>query len=262
MKRATNAKLPEILDYLRDNVGECVYMYVDISKYGLDNPNMSVWYDTKNGKTNLVVMKYYDSIQFFSSGEDWDISSVTELIREYRPGMVSGRSDLVDQVYEKCKDLYNYERGYVFKLTRFRKFDEIVQISRAGIESCRQIAQFICSNKSIGGYYNVDDLTQQLKERIETGMGRSLIITDHSGKLKGHIASYAEHDGIATTSGLLSVDDGSGIPYGTMLESRLVNDLLEEGFEIFTFVTEERRARFLRAMKCEELKQYGKMTLK
>ena len=77
-----------------------------------------------------------------------------------------------------------------------------------------------------------------------------------------HIASYAEFDKLATTAGLISVQDETNIPYGTILESRLILDLLAEGFEVYTFVTEKRRARFFKAMKCEEYGRYGKMTLK
>ncbi len=262
MRRATNKVIPAILEYLKRNVGDCVYMYVDIAKYGLDNPNMAVWYDADDDGICLVVMKYYDSIQVFTEKDDYDTEAVINLIREYKPGMISGRSDLVELLYPLCTDTYNFEKGYVFKLTRFRAFDSIVPIKRVGVEKCKEIARFICSNESIGGYYDVDNLTKQLAERIETGIGRSLIITGEDGTIKGHIATYAEFDGIATTAGLLAVDDGSGIPYGTMLESRLVNDLLNENYTIFTFVTEDRRARFFRAMKCVELNRYGKMTIK
>lgn len=90
-------------------------------------------------------------------------------------------------------------------------------------------------------------------------MGRNLVIRGEDGLL-GHIATYAEYDKYAVTAGLLSVQDGSNIPYGSMLESRLVHDLLAEGYTIFTFVTEKRRAKFFKLMGCKEYGRYGKMT--
>ena len=261
-RKATKEVVPAILEYLKRNVGDCVYMYVDIAKYGLENPNMDVWYDSNDEGISLVVMKYYDSIQVFTEEDTWDVESVSRLVSEIKPGMVSGRRDLIETLYPNNEEDYNLEIGYVFKLTNFMKFDDLVPIQRVGVEKCPEIAQFICTNDSIGGYYDVEDLTNQLTERIETGIGRSLVILGEDGQLKGHIATYAEFDGIATTAGLLAVDDGSGIPYGTMLESKLVHDLLDEGFDIYTFVTEDRRAKFFKVMKCEELNRYGKMTLK
>ena len=261
-RKATKEVVPAILEYLKRNVGDCVYMYVDIAKYGLENPNMDVWYDSNDEGISLVVMKYYDSIQVFTEEETWDVESASRLVSKIKPGMVSGRRDLIETLYPNNEEDYNLEIGYVFKLTNFMKFDDLAPIQRVGVEMCPEIAQFICTNDSIGGYYDVENLTDQLTERIETGIGRSLVILGEDGQLKGHIATYAEFDGIATTAGLLAVDDGTGIPYGTMLESKLVHDLLDEGFDIYTFVTEDRRAKFFRVMKCEELNRYGKMTLK
>ena len=253
----------DICEYLRPDVGNCVYMYVDIAKYGLDNPNIDVWYDVNiEGNINIVVMKYYNSISVYSRSEDWDIEPVCELIRKYQVGMVSGQSWIIDKLYPVCGENYDLEVGYEFKLTNFREFPDIAHIEDGKIEDTLEIAELICSDESIGGYYEIENLANQLAERIRTGIGRSLVIRNNDGKIIAHIATYAEFENIATTAGLIAIDDGSNIPYGTLLESRLVNDLLREGFEIFTFVTEDRRARFFRTMKCEELSRYGKMTLK
>lgn len=263
MITAKNENVKDILAYLREDVGNCVYMYIDIAKYGLDNPNMDVWFDTDaDGNINLSVMKYYDSISVYSRTEDWDAEPVCELIKEKQVGMVSGQSWIIEKLYPLCGDNYDLEIGYEFQLTNFREFPDIAHIEDGKIEDTLEIAKLICSDQSIGGYYEIENLAGQLAERIETGIGRSLVIRNKEGRIIAHIATYAEFDKIATTAGLIAEDDGSGIPYGTLLESRLVNDLLAEGFEIYTFVTEDRRARFFRTMKCKELSRYGKMTIK
>lgn len=263
MRKAENSVVKEICEYLRQDVGHCVYVYIDIAKYGLDNPNMSVWYDRdQEGDLNLVVMKYYDSISVYSRSRDWDIKPVCELIKKEQVGMVSGQSWIIEMLYPVCGDNYDLEIGYEFQLTNFREFPDIAHIEEGTIGDTLEIAKLICSDQSIGGYYEIENLAGQLAERIETGIGRSLVIRNKEGKIIAHIATYAEFDKIATTAGLIAQADGSNIPYGTLLESRLVNDLLAEGFEIYTFVTEERRARFFRTMKCKELSRYGKMTIR
>ncbi len=262
MRLAAEADVKGICEYLREDVGNCVYLYIDISKYGLDNPNMKVWLDENDQGINLVVMKYYNSIQVYSRTEDWDMKPVSDLIEKEQVGMVSGQNWIIEKLYPTCGINYDLEIGYVFKLTNFKDFGSIVEIEKGTVEDMHECAALICANESIGSYYEVENLASQLRERIETGIGRSLVIRNDEGRIIAHIATYAEYDHIATTAGLIAEDDGSNIPYGTLLESRLVNDLLAEGFEIFTFVTEARRARFFRAMKCEELSRYGKMTLK
>ena len=261
LRRAEKAQVAEILDYLRQDVGNCIYMYIDIAKYGLDNENISVWYDTKDDEIDLVVMKYYDSIQVYSRTENWKVDEVIDLVREEHTPMVSGQSWIIDRFYREFEDDYDLEVGYVFKLTAFREFDSPVPIEDGRPEDMHEIAALICSNESIGGYYEIDNLANQLLERQQTGIGRNLVIR-RDGKIVAHIATYAEFENLAVTAGLIAITDETNIPYGTLLESKLILDLLDEGFEVYTFVTEARRARFFKAMKCQEYGRYGKMTLK
>jgi len=260
LRPASEDVVDALLIYLKRHVGNCIYLYIDLAKYGLDNPNMKIWYDTKGDNINLVVMKYYDSFQVYSESDDWDTEAVKKLLANYDVGMISGKEEIIEKIYPDFKDQYELEIGYVFQLTDFREFDEIVKIERVeDPEEFPAIARFICSNESIGGYYDPDNLAEQLRERMESGMGRDLVIRGEDGLL-GHIATYAEYDNYAVTAGLLSVQDGTNIPYGSMLESRLVHDLLSEGFTIFTFVTEKRRAKFFKLMGCKQYGRYGKMT--
>ena len=260
IRPATEDIIDALLVYLKRHVGNCVYLYMDLLKYRLSNPNMKIWYDTDEDGINLVIMKYYDSIQVYSESDNWDTEAVKKFLGNYDVGMISGKEEIIEKIYPDFKDKYELEIGYVFQLTAFREFDEIVKIERVEDPSeFPAIARFICSNESIGGYYDPDNLAEQLRERMETGMGRNLVIRGADGLL-GHIATYAEYDKYAVTAGLLSVQDGSNIPYGSMLESRLVHDLLAEGYTIFTFVTEKRRAKFFKLMGCKEYGRYGKMT--
>ena len=262
LMEATDEDVDALLVYLKRHVGNCIYLYIDLAKYRLTNPNMKIWFSQDEDGINLVVMKYHDSFQVYSESDQWDLQAVIRLLSEYEVGMISGKDSIIERIHPYFEKEYNLEIGYVFQLTAFRKFDEIVPIERVTDSSeCQAIAHFICSNDSIGGYYEVDNLAMQLKERMENGMGRSLVIRGQDGYL-GHIATYAEFDGFAVTAGLLSVNNGTNIPYGSMLESRLVHDLLDEGFTIYTFVTEKRRAKFFELMGCKQYGKYGKMTIK
>lgn len=262
LKKVEQIQINSILTYLRKDIGNCVYMYIDIAKYGIENPNMELWCDTGSHEICLVVMRYYNSISMYSDQDEWDIDAVAELIRSYRVGMVSGKKSMIEKLIVQCNDLYDIEYGYVFQLNQYRDFkipDDLIEDGTA--EDVLEIATLICSNESIGGYYKIENLAMQLKERIETGIGRSLIIRRNQ-KIVAHIATYAEYEKIGVTAGLIAQQDSAGIPYGTILESRLVHDLLKEGFDIYTFVTEKKRAMFFNLMGCIELGRYGKMILK
>ncbi len=262
MREATVNDIPAILTYLKRNINDCVYMYIDIAKYGLENPNMKVWFDSDENGITLVVMKYHTSISVFTDVENWNTKEVAELICNEGVLSVTGRKDLVEKIYSVCKEKYNVTYGSVFKFKKCRECDYSGKIETATSDDTLEIAKLIAMDESIGAYYDVENLSNQLSERIETGMGRSYVIRNEQGVIIAHIASYAEHDKIATTGGLIVHPDYQMGVYGSVLEGYLVTKLLEEDFNIYTFVTERLRKKFLTVIGNECVGEYGKMTLK
>ena len=270
MRRVEEGERAALLSFLRQDVGNCVYMYLDIAQYGIDHPELDVYLsgDKAPGEDPdaFVAMRYYKSYQLYARAgavpEEGEIALLTALLEQSGAGMISGPRHLTDLIAEGLSATYDYVTGYVFRFNAYRKFDDLdVTIEKGLPEDLPEAARMICADDGIGGHYEADNLTRQLQERQKSGMGRNLVIRKKGGGLTGHIATYAEHDGIAVTGGLIAEADGTGIPYGTMLESRLINDLLSEGLQVFTFVTEARRKRFLKGVGGEQIGEYGKLTL-
>ena len=257
MRAATQDDVPAILVYLKRHVSDCLYMYIDIAKYGLENPYMKVWLDSDERGIKLVVMKYHTGISVYTDTEDWDISKVAQLIKEENVSSVTGPKDTVNQLYELCGDEYKVTYGSVFSFTKHRDFD-FSRIETATVDDALEIAELIVQDEGIGSYYDVRDLATQLAERMNTNMGRSYVIRSE-GKIVAHIASYAEFEGLATTGGLIvSPECRTGV-YGGALESYLVRNLLEENFVVYTFVTERLRSKLLLALGNQCVGEYGKM---
>lgn len=261
MRKATENEIPAILVYLKRQVQDCLYMYIDIAKYGLENPNMEVWLDSDKSGVKLVVMKYHTSISVYTDREKWNVEEVAKLIREKQVNSVTARKDIIEKLYELCSDRYSVSYGSVHRFTKYRDFGLEEQIESATPEDTLEIAKLITLDEEIGSYYEVQNLADQLTERMNTGMGRSYVIRE-DGKIIAHIASYAEFDSLATTAGLI-VDPAyrNGV-YGSALEGYLVKTLLDENFEIYTFVTERLRKRLLSALGNKCVGEYGKMALK
>ena len=258
MRRATENDIPAILLYLKRKVHDCIYMYIDIAKYGLENPNMKVWLDSDDKGVKLVVMKYHTSISVYSDRKKWDIGAVAQLIEEEKVGSVTGRRDMIEELVKSCPN-YSAEYGSVFRLSTHRDYDFDGDIETATPDDALEIAKLIATDEGIGSYYEIQDLADQLAERMETGMGRSYVIRDQ-GKIVAHIASYAEFKSLATTGGLIvDMEHRSGV-YGGVLESYLVKNLLEENFKVYTFVTARLRAKLFEALGNKQVGEYGKMT--
>lgn len=247
-----------VVDYLQKGVQDCIYMFVDIKKYGLSNPAMKVWYGVDQYENiNLVIMKYHTSISLFSQQDAWSIDDVISIISEYRPNSITGRRDMIEKLMSRMEG-YNVEYGYIFKLIEFADFggDELVE--EATDSDMLEIARLVTSDAEIGSYYEIEDYAKQLIERKHSGMGRNLIIRD-KGQIVGHIATYAELDDIATTGGLIVDSNHEGKMLGAVLEGCLVRQLLGEGTSIYTFVTSKKRYKLLKNMGNSPVGEYGKM---
>ena len=261
MRKATENDIPAILVYLKRQVQDCLYMYIDIAKYGLENPNMEVWLDSDKNGVKLVVMKYHTSISVYTDREKWNVEKVAKLIREKHVNSVTARRDIVEKLYELCADLYSVSYGSVHLFTQYRDFGLGDRIETATPEDTLEIAKLITQDEEIGSYYDVQNLADQLTERMNTGMGRCYVIRE-DGKIIAHIASYAEFDGIATTSGLIVDPAHRNSVYGAALENYLVENLLKEGFTVYTFIQDRLRFKLLERMGNHCLSEYGKMALK
>ena len=84
----------EILDYIGKDYGKCLYLYVDLMKYGFDNPNVNLWLQKDGtGENRVLVLQYYTGMHVFSRDGDFGAEEVLELIRERQPSMVCGMKD-------------------------------------------------------------------------------------------------------------------------------------------------------------------------
>lgn len=261
MKIATEMEIDDILLFLKANLSNCLYMYIDIKKYGLQNPNMTVWIsrDVSDNQVNLVVMKYYNSIQIFSKNDQWDKQWLQDLIFQEHYQMIMGQAAIIEELAELLKGKYSSEYGQIYQIQEYRKLDSGNLVHHANAEDMKEIAELICMDESFRLNYQVDNLAEQLRERLESGMGRNVIIQEED-RIVAHIATYAEYDNIAITSGLIVHPEYRNSIYGFLVESVLCNELIDEGMEIFTFVLEKKRKQFFDALGARLCGEYGKLT--
>lgn len=261
MRFAKQKDVGRILEYLESDLGNCIYLYMDIRKYGLDSKYIRVWINEEEQITT-VVMRYFDSLQIFADKHNADMKGIEELAIKEKVQMISGEKCLIDRL-RNCKEIENdYEAkdGWVFQLENYRVFPS-EEIEKGLPEDCQEIADLICMDEGFAGNYDAKNLALQLRERMQTSMGRSYIIRKN-GKIIAHIATFAEDMGIAVTSGLVVHPEYRNYPYGTVMESYLVNNLINEKYMVFTLVNDCRRVKLLRAMGSKECGQYEKLMRK
>lgn len=250
----------KILGYLKKGIQDCIYMYIDIKKYGLKNSAMKVWYDNdENGQLNIVVMKYHTSISLYSNEDDRDLKGVIELIKEYSPNSISAKKVFIEKIYFEMADVYDVMYGHILQLVKYPDFKKDYIVETAQDKDMLEIAKLVVSDVQIGAYYDVNDLAEQFKERRHSGMGRNYIIREN-GRIVGHIATYAELDNIAVASGLIADPSYEGrLLLGPILEGYMIREMHKEGYTLFGFVT-PRRSKMLVKYGNKFVSEYGKLS--
>ncbi len=257
---AQERDIQNILVYLRKGIQDCIYMYIDIKKYGLNNSAMKVWFENdRDGNLINVVMKYHTSISFYSDNDDCDLKGVIDLIKEYNPNSISAKKVFVERLNIVLADVYDVTYGHVVQLLNYPDLDKDGIVETARDTDMLEIAKLIVSDKHIGSYYDVNDLAEQFIERRNSGMGRNYVIRDN-GKIVGHTASYAELDNVAVAGGLIVDPTYKGdLLLGPILEGYIIRQMLKEGFTLFGFVT-PKRCKILVRLGNKFVTEYGKLT--
>ncbi len=264
MRRAIQQDQRAILEYLKAAVAECIYMYIDILNYGVASENMAVWLHEQDGQIELVVMKYFDSLQVYSHKRSIDVVQVMSILQEYPVTMISARRDIIEQLEEVCSG-YSAFYGAVFDVSRLRRAFRVMneakpcklEVTEAVEEDAAEIAKLLCSDDTFRINYMEDDLARQLADRIRTHTGRSVIIRV-DGRIVAHDATFAEAEGVAVVSGLVIMPEYRGLGCYEALVSHLGKQLMEEGKTPYAFAISDKTVRYHRAVYTE-CGEYGKL---
>ena len=255
MQLLKDNEVEEVLEFLKADMGKCLYMYIDISTYGVGN-DVVVWRNSQ-AELRTVLMKYHDSLQLYSSGIKGERGNLLELISELNVSMISGEKMLIQDLMKDIDMEYKVTEGIVHEIPTFKEYEKPEGFGVAAEDDMYELAELVCQDEGVGGHYEVANLSKQYVERLKTGMGRNYYIKKN-GVICAHAATYAETDELAITSGLVAKKCES-FGYGIIVEGCLVNDLLKEGKRIFTFTTSPIRDKYLKLMGAVQCGEYIKM---
>ncbi len=118
----------------------------------------------------------------------------------------------------------------------------------------------ILSDQTFKNNYEIKTLEQQLSERIASAKGRSYVIKD-AQKVIAHIATYAESEHVAVTSGMI-VDKAYVNKGYSFLPRELYCQMTywAKGKKVFTQVFDKKRAKLLESLGATYCGDYAKLT--
>lgn len=234
MFKCTVENRNEILAYIGNDYGKCLYLYVDLMKYGFENPNVNLWLQKdENGENHALILQYYTGMHVFSKDGAFDASEVADLINERKPSMVCGMQTTLAAIGEIAG--YEIEVGKVAHLVDVA--DVVApECRKATREDIRDVADFMADDEALGKPYADDELYNQLVERFDQNFGRTFFIRDEvSGKVIATASTYAEEAKVAVVSGVMVHPDYRGRGLAGKVIRGLCADLHRDGFDVFSY---------------------------
>lgn len=230
--------LDYVISYLKKDILKCVYLYINLIKYGVNNINISGYvYLDERCNIKCVIVKYYNGIQIYSENNAFDKCELVRILNKLKPKVISGSSDTIKDIYPYFIDKYNLEVGYVSKLDRNITFFENrneYTIQKNNKSLLYKVSDLISSDFNLGGHYTKEELYKQLSDRIDDNFGRNYVILDEYG-IVSHAATYAEIEDIGVIGGVITRSDKRGNGIGSFIVNRLCQDLILEGKDVYLF---------------------------
>lgn len=232
MIKCNNKNKEEILEYIGSSYGECLYLYIDFLKYGLENENVHVWYQKEEEEIKALILQYYTGAHIFSKGKDFDVADAVALLKEINPSMICGMKWTLDKI-EQYFDNYEMETGIVGALKDLRIFDTN-GCKRADREEIKEIAELLATDDALGKPYGFDLLYKQLLERFDENFGRNYLYR-RDGKIVATASTYAEAGGAAVISGVMVHPEYRGLGLSKNVLSAICEDLKSDGIDVFSY---------------------------
>lgn len=249
--------LDEILNFIGKRYGECLYLYLDMLKYGFEDDNVHLWCQKKDNQINLITLQYYTGMHVFTKDlSAIDINDLLDLIHKRNPTMICGMGPIIKSLRNHL-DGFEMEVGYVGQLKELKSMSSD-NCYLATKEDLKDVAAFLSTDEALGKPYGYDLLYKQLVERYEQHYGRTFILKEND-KIIGTASTYAEEHNCAVVSGVLIDNHYRGQGLSKIVLNALCHHLHHDGFEVFSYYYIKPAIKMHHSVGFEDLGEWAKL---
>lgn len=230
-----NEDIKSVFEYIGNDYGRCLYIYIDLKKFGLDDENFNVWiqYNPDN-QICAIISEYYGGIQIFSKNYDFICEEIVEFIKNNNPHVLFGMKQIIDKIKGHLPE-YTQEDGIIGEFKEL-KYDANPRAYSASIDEMDEIVKIVAEDENIGKPYGYDSLYHQYCERKQENFGRNFVLRDKkTNEIICHAGTYAELPQLAVIGGVITSPKYRGKGYSKETLSSLCNELKSENKDIFSF---------------------------
>lgn len=233
IEKCNNKDLKRIEEYIDVHYPTCLYLYLDVKKYGPDSDLTKSFFIYENNKLKGVILLYHTAMHLFSKNNDFNKDEVRDFVIYHNPSMICAAKETILTLQDEFTSLGFYaEYGHVGQFISLDKKSQMTP-QLAKTKDIEGIANLLYQDDDIGASYHLNDLKQQIKERLEQGFVRSYVIKE-GNKVICHVGTGAETDKVCTIAYCVTDPSYRGRGLFSSLLAYACEKLSQEGKEIYS----------------------------
>lgn len=252
----------EIIEkYIAKDYPKCLYLYLDLKQYGVKSKSVATFVQSQKGMIQAVYLKYYNCLHVYSKENDFDLDEFYSFFDSSTYSMIYCEKTTAYYIWNKwfssqSKD-FDITPGWVARIRQVdMKAQNVIQV--ADDNDFPQIVMLIHEDEDIGRSYNLEELSEQLKERALDGYTRNFVIHE-AEKVIAHACTNAEIDDIAVVAELVVDKEYRRKGYASQIWRFICKQLLDEGKEVYSFYYSTESRSLHRKIGFEEVCEWAKI---
>lgn len=224
----------QVFDYIGDDYEKCLYMYIDLVKYGIENENFNVWIQYDGDEICCLISQYYTGMQIYSKEYNLIADELKEFIVSKNPDVVSGMEKSMYMIKDAFQD-YRETVGFVGRLNEL-KYPPNPDTYSASDDEIEEIARLVANDEHIGKHYGFESLYKQFCDRRRDNFGRNYIHrNEKTNEIICHVATSAELPELAVIGSVITSPKYRRKGYSKMNLAALCQQLLSEDKAVFSY---------------------------
>ncbi len=235
------------------------YFVINLETYGTEGPDVSVWAAEVDRTDPVLFYLYYGTAQLIGPKRPAAAAVIeaAEFVNEQKLTMLSGPEALIRGIADRLGRSARVTPGVLMCL-KLPRASKRRASRRADTRDLDGIAELICSDREIGGHYDVVGLRKQLAERLTHHGCRNYVISDDAG-LACHGATYAESASAAVIGGIVTRADVRGRGLASSVIVDLQSDLTAAGKTCYLYCYQEQLVRWYETHGWRKAASYAKL---
>ena len=249
-----------IYSYISLDYPSCLYLYLNLKKYGIDSNTVEVFVQHESERITAVMLKYYSCLHVYSRDNSFDADEIAAFFCSNAYTMLYCTKKTADIIYSALpksvlpKASITY--GWVAQINRIDKIPKGLAES-AKESDFDQIVRLIYADEDISRSYKFDELARQIEERSKEGYARNLVIKQDDVVI-AHACTNAEIGNIAVVAELLVRREFRRKGYASEIWRDICNKLLSEGKEVYSFYYSEESRKLHKKIGFYEICEWAK----